>query len=63
MAEMESAEFAKRKVNVVVQVQMVDVAINGYSEQDVEPYDVANGEHLRQLQRIRNKYDRAQAAI
>ena len=60
---MESAEFAKRMVNVVVQVQLVDIAISSYSEQDVEPFDVANGEHLRELQRIRNKYDRAQVAI
>ena len=50
MAEMESAEFAKRMVNVVVQVQLVDIAISSYSEQDVEPFDVANGEHLRELQ-------------
>ena len=43
MAEMEAAEYVKKRVNVVVQVQMVDLVINGYSEQDVEPYDVANG--------------------
>ena len=60
---MEAAEYVRKRVNVVVHVQMVDVAINGYSEQDVEPYDVLNEEHLRQLQRIRDKYDQAQGAI
>ena len=60
MAEMEAAEYDKKRVNVVKQVQVVDLAINDYTDEDVEPYDVANGEHLRKLQRIRDKYDLAQ---
>ena len=57
MAEMEAAEYIKKRVNIVMQVQMVDLVIKGYTDENVEPYDVANGEHLRQLQPIHNKYD------
>ena len=63
MAEMEAAEYVKKRVNIVKQVQVVDLAINDYTDEDVEPYDVANGEHLRQLQRTRDKYDLAQGEI
>ena len=63
MAEMDAAEYVKKRVNIVKQVLVVDLAINDYTDEDVEPYDVANGEHLRKLQRIRDKYDRAQGDI
>ena len=52
-----------KMVNIVKLVQMVDVAISDYTEEDVEFHDVANGEHLRQLQRVRDKYDRTQEEI
>ena len=63
MAEMEAAEYDEKRVNIVKQVQVVDLAINDYTDEDVEPYDVVDGEHLRQLQRIHDKYDLAQGDI
>ena len=63
MAEMEAAEYDVKRVNIVKQVQVVDLAINDYTDEDVEPYDVVDGEHLRQLQRIHDKYDRAQYSL
>ena len=63
MAEMEAAEYDARMVNIVKLVRVADLAISYYTEEDVDTDDAVHGEYLRELERIRDKYDRAQRDI
>ena len=60
---MEAADYDARMVDIAKLVRMADLAINFYTEEDVDIHDAIRGEHLKELAHTRERYDRAQEEI
>ena len=60
---MDAAEYDARMVDIAKLVRMAELAINFYTEEDVDIHDAMHGEHLVELRRTRDRYDRATEEI
>ena len=60
---MDAAEYEDRMHSIAKLVRMAELAIDFYTEEDVDVHDAMRGEHLVELRRTRDRYDRATEEI
>ena len=62
-SKMDAAELEARMVAIEKLVRMAEIAIDFYTVEDVDVHDAMRGEHLVELRRTRDRYDRATEEI